>query len=150
MTILCANTELVAAAWLGTLPGLDPSMVATQLPDDNSSWAASGFLVIVGAGGSPNPDVPMRAPIVGTDSWAVAPSSNKPPWGKANHLVETVLAATYQRNLTHRRVVLPGAYPPVFVHSALIRGEPRRVPGDPGGAAHYTMNLQLYWTQVGP
>jgi len=49
------NTELVAMRWLQGLSGLAPAMVSTNIPRDNATWAASGFVQVVGAvGGAMN------------------------------------------------------------------------------------------------
>lgn len=146
--MLRPNSELVAAAWLATVPGLAPDLVATQLPTDQSSWADTGFVTVGPVlGGSPGLQVPMRAPVLSLDSWAVRPSSNRPPWGHAINLLERVIQASYLRG-AKRRVVLPGQFPVAVVHAAFLVTEPRRVYGDPGGLAHYNSNLALRWTAI--
>jgi hypothetical protein len=146
-TLLYPNTELVACAWVGSLPGLTSDMVATQLPDDNSAWAASGFVTLQIVGGSPNLDVPMRSPVLEISAWATRPGSNKPPWGRANNLIEAVLAGTYAQD-QNRPTVLPGLFPRASVRAAQAVTEPRRVYADPADYARYAMNVQLWWTAL--
>ena len=42
-TVHHPSTELVAAAWLATLPGITSSMVASTLPKDHATWEATGL-----------------------------------------------------------------------------------------------------------
>lgn len=147
-TVLRANSELVATVWLGQVPGLVPDMIATQLPDDNSTWAASGFITVGPViGGSPNIDVPMRSPVLQVTAWATRPGSNKPPWGKANNLIETVLAGTYAPG-QGRPVILPGLFPRASVRAVQATIEPRRAYGDPADYARYVTDLQFWWTEL--
>lgn len=141
--LLLPNAELVACAWVGAI--LDPSMVGTTLPDDNTSWATSGFVQVNGVGGTPNIYVPTRASVLGLQFWAVAPSSTKPPWGKAANLAETVLAATYDRARMGLTVTLPGGFPAAVVQTAYPLGDPVRVPGDPANYARYVLDIQIHW-----
>lgn len=138
------TTELVAVAWIGGIQGLAPSMVATQLPQNNASWAASGFVTVRTIGGAPGIYVPLRQPVVAVDGWAINPTSNKPPWFQANGLMELIdhgcRAANAQRWLT-----LPGSYMQARVTTAYWITEPQRVYVDQGGAARYTANLALNW-----
>lgn len=148
MTItLRANTELVTIAWLGGVTGLSAGMVAATLPKDNTSWAVSGFVTVRTVGGAPGMYVPLRAPVVMVDTWAVSPSSGKPPWFKANALAELVdagcRAADVQRTLT-----LPVNYPQARVLGAFLLSEPRRAYGDQGDYARYTADLALRWVEL--
>jgi len=152
-TILRANTDLVAIAWLGGVTGLTPSMVASRLPTDNSTWAASGFVTVHVSGGSSAVDYALRQPIVTLGFWACTANSVKPPWGKAFHLAETVHASLNPtddagRRAIHRDLVLPGNYPRARVMGAIVRSEPRRAYGDVGGAAHVLMDVEFDWVEL--
>jgi hypothetical protein len=143
---LRATPELVATAWLKTVVG---DRVATTLPKDNTTWAASGFCTLVVAGGTPNLYVPLREPAVGVDCWAVNPQSQKPPWNKAAALAEAIQAACYDHPAIPQRVTLPAGYPGVQVLSAYTTGEHRRVPDDPSSYARYSIpGLVIAWTEV--
>lgn len=150
--LLRANTELVAVAWLASAPGIDPAQVATTLPANSAVWAESGFIQVGPVvGGSPNPHIPKRTPVVQVDCWAVNPTSGKPKWSKAINLAETIRAAyeqvdhrTIQRTLT----LLPG-YPQARVTSTYFAVEPRRVPGDSGAYARYQADMIFDWIELG-
>lgn len=146
-TVLRANTELVAVAWLAGVEGLAPGMVAATLPTDNTTWAASGFVTVRTVGGAPGLYTPLRAPVVTVDTWAVRSGTSKPPWFQANYLAELVdrgcRASNVQRTLT-----LPSGYPAARVLSAYLVQEPRRAYGDAGDYAHYTADLTLCWVDL--
>lgn len=146
-TLLRASTELVGVSWLSGVTGLTAGMVATQLPRDNTTWAASGFVTVVTSGGSPGIYTPLRSPVVTVNTWAANPSSNKAPWGQANNLAELIdlgcRAANAQRVLT-----LPGSFPQARVLTAYLVTEPRRSYLDEGDYARYIFDLSLNWTAV--
>jgi hypothetical protein len=143
---LRATPELVATAWLRTVVG---DRVATTLPKDNASWAASGFCTLVSVGGTPNLYVPLREPVMGVDCWAFNPDSQKPPWDKAAMLAEAIAAACQDHAAIPQTVTLPTGYPQAQVLSAYTTGEHRRVPDDPSSYAHYTIpGLVIAWTEV--
>lgn len=143
---LRATPELVAEAWLKTIVG---DRVATTLPKDNSSWAASGFCTLVTAGGTPNMYVPLREPVIGVDCWANNPQSQKPPWNKAAMLAEAIVAACQDHRNIGQTVTLPSGYPAAAVRSAYVTGDPRRIPDDPSSYARYSIpGLALAWVEV--
>lgn len=143
---LRATPELVATAWLKTVVG---DRVATTLPKDNASWAASGFCTLVLAGGTPNMYVPLRDPAMGVDCWAFNPDSQKPPWNKAAALSEAIVAACQDHQAIAQTVALPTGYPAAQVKSAYVTGEPRRIPDDPSSYARYSIpGLVIAWTEV--
>ena len=143
---LRATPELVATAWLKTVVG---DRVATTLPKDNSSWAASGFCTIVTAGGTPHMYVPLREPVIGVDCWAVNPQSQKPPWNKAASLAEAIISACQDHRAIAQTVTLPTGYPAAQVRSAYVTGDPRRIPDDPSSYARYSIpGLAISWVEV--
>ncbi|MCW2898568.1 MAG: hypothetical protein JWO67_833 [Streptosporangiaceae bacterium] len=145
--VLRADTEMVAIAWLLGCTGISNGMAASTLPKDNTSWSATGFVTVSTLVGAPNPYYPLRNPVLQVDCWATVPGSNKPPWGIANNLAETVVAATY--GAAGRVVTLPAAgYPPARVLSAWVVTEPRRVYSDPADYARYMLHLGLTWAEV--
>lgn len=143
------TTDLVAAAFLGGLPGVPAGKVATTLPQDASSWAASGFVQVYGVGGDPERHVALRRPVVTVDCWANAGQSGKPPWGKANQLAEIVLAAVMgMDNFPMTLTGLPAAYAHARVLTAFAVTEPRRITNDPGSYARYTFDLEIHWIEL--
>lgn len=143
-TLLRPTTELVACAWLAGVPGLSSGMVATQLPRDNTSWAASGFVTVRTIGGQPSMYTPLRSPVIAVDAWAVNPTSNKPPWFQANGIMELIRAGCEATN-GHRWVTLPAQYGPAQVTSVYFVTEPQRVYTDQGGYARYNASVALNW-----
>lgn len=143
------NDELVACRWLATIPGITSAMVGTTLPRDNSTWAASGFVQVpMVAGGNPDLDVPMRNPVVQVELWAANPNSQRPPWWKASHLGELIIAACQTPALSHQLLSIGGNYRNARVTGAAVRSGPRRLPRDVGAYAHYVMDLALDWAAV--
>lgn len=144
--LLRANHELVTVAWLKTVVG---DRVASTLPKDNSTWAASGFVTTDTVGGSPNLYVPLREPVMSVDCWAFNPDSQKPPWNKASVLAQAIQAACWEHRAIPQAVTLPAGYPAVHVKSAYCVGDPRRVPDDPSSYARYMIpGLALAWVEV--
>lgn len=146
MTVaLRATTELVAISWLKGVVG---DIVATTLPRDNTSWAASGFVTLATVGGSAHMYVPMRTPVVGVDCWAVSRDSGRPPWNKAAWLAEQVQAACYDVDHIPRTLTLPAGYPSARVLSAYTAYEPRRVPDDAASYARFSLGIVLSWVEL--
>jgi hypothetical protein len=155
---LLATSELVVAAWIASIPGLSPQMVATTLPPDvtpegkPAPWIQTGFVTISVVGGSPDPYLPVKKPVLQVDAWAAVPGSNKPPWGMANVLIETIRYATLQRTGFNRLLTLTAngfAYPSAVVDSAYFLTEPRRDYADAADYAHYLCDMQVVWRTPG-
>lgn len=150
------TSELVVVAWL---KGLDfiGSNVATQLPADNSSWSASGFLVVTPAGGSSSASaggdssmyLPIGGPVMSLDCWAVSPNSSKPPWNKAFQMAQRIrMYALETPELVARNVTLSATYYPAHVYSAWPLNEPRRIPSDPANYAHVSFDMEFRWRKT--
>lgn len=150
-----ANSEVVAVAWIGTVTGMPAGIVATQLPEDATGWASTGF-VTVGAGGIPGgvlggiPDryIGTRHPVISVHSWATKIGSAKPPWGDASNLLEILVAGCLDEDNMRRTLTLPAGYGTARAMEAYPLTEPRRIPGDPSGYAHYQLDLQLHWVDL--
>jgi hypothetical protein len=152
------TSDMVAVAWLGGITGLSPNMISTNLPQDQTTWSTSGFIVVSTIAGDVNMYLPqIRRPIVQIDAYATNPNSGKPPWGKANHLAELVRshveagnrASNFARLLTFSQ----GDYLGANVIDAMMLSEPRRgligtdtsTSGDAASYARYMFDLQLTW-----
>ena len=79
------SNEQVAVKWLTGIPALS-GRVATSLPTDLSTWAASGFVTVGNAGGTPHMYYQLARPVVSVHWWAVTVSGSNPPWGVASDL----------------------------------------------------------------
>jgi hypothetical protein len=142
------TNELVAVSWLKTV---SDTSVATELPQDSTTWASAGFTQVTSVGGTPDNDIPIAAPVLSLDFWA-APAvtgSGKPQWNMANARAEVVRAAV----LDHRAVPtvltdFPAVYSDARVLGAQLLSEPRRIRGDEADYAHYQCDLRLWWVVV--
>jgi hypothetical protein len=147
---LHADSDLVAVAWLRTLEGLVADGVATQLPADEKSWAANGFVVVpVQVGGTPHSTMPLRRPVLQVETWGTVPGSDKLPWGIPSQLCEQIRMGTYDRLNFGRLLQITAngvTYPPARVKSAKMLTEPRRIWHDTGDYAGKMFNLELQWT----
>lgn len=150
------TSDMVAVAWLGGVPGLLPSLVATTLPRDHTTWATSGFVTVAAIAGTTHMYLPVRQPVTQVDCWAVNPNSNQPPWGKANQFAERIRSHVEEHprpTSFYRLLTFPqGDYHGAQVTQAIMRTEPRRgivqgisPTGDEASYAHYLFDLELWW-----
>lgn len=155
---LLATSELVAAAWIGSIPGLSPQMTGEVLPPDvqpdgtPAPWLLTGFITVQVAGGSPDADLPVKKPVIQVDAWAAKPGSSEPPWLKASVLAETVRYACLDRVRVPRllRIQINGvAYPSAQVMAAYLVTEPRRLYEDPAMYARVQMDMAIQWRTAG-
>lgn len=146
MALFLPTNELVAVHWLKSIDGIPSNSVATELPADNSTWAASGFVQVSVAGGSPDLYTPQNQPLLQIDCWAAKPNSEKPPWAKANNLAEIIKAAVYEKRYWGH-LALPPQYENCRVLGSVVASEPRKVLGDEARFACYTFDLQLFWVR---
>jgi hypothetical protein len=150
-----ANTDLVGVAWLKTVPGLDPTAVATRLPKtggevDVTKLRTSGFVVWrSGLGGVSSGK--LRRAIGVAEFWAAPDAgSSQVPWGRASDITEAVYAELSDEFSTVANAVtvtLPGDYHPARVHTVRALGEPQKVEGDPSGFARFDINIEINWTE---
>ncbi len=150
---LHASTDLVAVAWIRTISGLVADGVATQLPSDETTWAANGFVVVpTQVGGTPHSTIPLRRPVVQVECWGTVPGSDKLPWGIPSQLAEQIRFGTYDRTTFGRPLTITAggvSYPGARVLSARMMTEPRRVWHDSGDYAGFTFDLMLQWVSAG-
>ena len=139
--------DLVAVAWLKGVAGIPSGSVATTLPSDNTTWAASGFVQVTVVGGSPEPHMPLRVPVLSVDCWAVNPGSGRPPWGKAATLAELVRDGTLAADVG-RTVTLPVGGLTARVLSVYALSEARRILDDDGSYARFSLDVALAWVGV--
>lgn len=151
-TLQHATTDLVATAWLTTIPGITAAMAGTQLPqpaaDGTVPWADSGFVQTTTVGGSPGMYVPLASPVVQIDCWATQSNSDLPPRAKANALAEAVRWAAVLNTGIETVLTLRTGYAGARVMAAYLLGEPRPVYGDPSDYARYTMTVAMNWVEV--
>lgn len=151
-TVLLADGELVACGWIRSIPGFTADVVATTLPADESQWIDNGAIQVTVISGTLNPDVAFHTTLVQADCYANNEGSNKPPWGKSLSLATQIYLGCLGRRTVPRAVTVSKGgltYPPATVRTAYAPMEPRRLPGDPGDYAIYSIDLALTWSQVG-
>ena len=144
------NTDLVAEAWIAQrVPGIVAAQVAGSLPAV-ASWLDEGFVTVQSIPGTqPNVDIPVRRPIIQVDTWGASGAQTaKPHWGKAFRLAELIRLATEEGQEYGQTVTLPDAYDGARVQAAYLVAEPSKVPGDPSGYAHVTLDLALDWVPL--
>src|SRR4051812_21757920 len=101
------TAELVTTYWIKGVPGVPADLVAGTVPARTPEFAQSGFIQVQSGGGTRDFETYMRSSQVLIGAWAYNANSQKVPWGKANQLLELVLAGTED---AARRVALPAAY----------------------------------------
>lgn len=147
-----ATTELVATAWLATIPGITAAMAGTQLPrpaaDGTVSWAATGFVQTTPVGGDFGMYTALASPVVQVDCWATQSNSDLPPLAKANALAMAVAWAAVENTGIETVLNLRAGYAAARVMSAYLLGAPRPLYGDPSDYARYTMNVAMNWVEA--
>ncbi|MGW6738660.1 hypothetical protein [Streptomyces sp. NPDC055013] len=147
MGITYANDELVARAWLKTVAGLPVNQIGTIVPQDNTTWAASGFVQITVTGDASHKYYRLRRPVITAVCWAVAPGKQTPPWGKACDLAEAIAEACWSFEPSELSLGVTGA-PAVRTLQANIIQPPRRAFGDAAEYAKYTVDFELIWNET--
>lgn len=148
--MLLPNGELVAKAWILGVPGIPAHSVATTLPEDRSTWAASGFIRVTAFPSTPELHVQKRMTVIDIESvFQAKEGSDKPPWNKAAQNAEKIFNATYDDDalFIQRRLILPTAYDDARVLT-VIPGEPERRGEDPDSNAIYGMAATFNWIRV--
>jgi hypothetical protein len=146
---LLPTTRLVAIGWLQlVVPGIG---VDKRLPTvaDYPALRTDGFLRIAGAGGDPDPYVPMRGPVIQVECWLAPPATGEPvSWARAQQLAERVLNATYDGTFMRRRIDLSavGNYAPARVHTVTALTEPDDVEEPGSDWARVDLDLLFQWT----
>lgn len=147
-----ARSELVAVAFIKTMSGIATNgMVSTQLPEDNTSWAASGFIKCGPVvGGSPEMYVPIRKPVIQLNCYAVNSNTMFPDWGKAEELANLIVEGTFDTSLLYKALTLRSGVNQALVMSAEAMTEPARLEDNPSAYASYTVDLKLTWKEILP
>lgn len=151
------NDEIVAVAWIASVPGLSDAMVGTTLPPDvnqygRPTWASTGYVTVAVAGGNPDALLPVNRPVIQVDCWASVPGSGKPPWLQAAAIAQAIQHATWERhNISRPLSVSAGgvAYPRAIVQGASMATSFRRIYDDAGDYARYQGDLWLSWITPG-
>lgn len=149
MTNQYAATETVAVAWLKSL-GL--TAVGTTVPEDHTSWYATGFVQVEKTGTRIDPYLKLRSNVITCHIWAARQDRNaqNPPWGQANQIAELIVDGCFDPSKSAGvALTLPASVGalPVTVLSAWLIQDPTRAPSDEQFMAHYVLDLQMSWVQ---
>lgn len=156
-----ANSEQVAIAWLKAQADLANVQMGTTLPQNNTSWADTGFIQVgvTGRGHSSN-EIPYRCPVITAHCWATNPGKQRVPWGKANDLAEIIWdCCLIEGNGIENLSTAISAAPKVRVLQVWGVQEPRRhrwgfptldtgAVINPGNTAHYTVDFEIAWAEL--
>jgi hypothetical protein len=147
------NSELVVCAWMNSIAELTrPSnFCATQLPEDNSTWGSSGFTTVTVVGGRRDMDLHAGRPVVKLDIWATQPSGQRPLWGAAFNMAESIIKASEDEPNIRRLLTLTShgkSYGTARVMETYTLGEPMRVDNDPSAYAHVVMDMRFHWVRL--
>jgi hypothetical protein len=151
------NSELVAMAWIASIPGFNTSMVATQPPVEQNwplnSDSVGQFVTVATIGGTPMLGMPIAQAVMEIKGWATKPGSNKPPWFAANDLLQRIWLATYskQPGVFGRALTIQSGnvtYNPASATEAVVHAEPRRIYSDPRNWACYSMDMSFSWREA--
>lgn len=151
---LVPSDDLVAAAWIATIPHFTTAMTGTRLPPDidesgqPAAWLATGFVTVAVAGGTPHSLLPVHRPVMDVRCYAAVPGSNLPPWEAAKALGQAITKATWDR-VTINRQIIPASegvtYPAAFVQGAYMATHFRPVYDDAADYAVVQGDLALEW-----
>jgi hypothetical protein len=151
---LAPDDELVAAAWIASIPGFTAAMTGPTLPPDitpdgePAPWISTGYVTVAVAGGNPDDLLPVHRPVIDVQCWATVPGSNRPPWQMAKALANAITKATWDRT-TLNRVVTPVVngvtYPTASVQGAKVLTAFRRLYSDTADYACVQGDLWLSW-----
>lgn len=147
-----ATSELAAVAWIKSLTGygFTDGMVATQLPKDQDTWAATGFVVAgPDAGGAQHAYVHWHESVLQLESYGVNPSTLNPDWATANRLLQHITNASRDNASLNVELATRTGYAPVRITGAWPATSAQRARTDPSSYALYRMDLALNWIQIG-
>lgn len=146
---LYGNTEIVTVAFLEHVLA-QSGIVDTELPGDQDSWAATGFVqVIAPHAGDANAYAPIESPVVEIRCWACDPGGRLPPWQQANQLAQRIRRRTFTDYTAPVTVTLPADYEQAIVDTARLVTHPARVTGDDSSFACYRFDFEISWRGAG-
>jgi hypothetical protein len=153
------TTDLVAVAWISSIPDIPAGSCATSMPNQED-WPVgpdgiSRFITARVVGGTPmTGTAPVAHPVLEISAWATKVGTNKPPWHAAAQLCEIIRIASYGRTLGvfgRPLTFSPGGrqYATATVTGVMLHTEPRRMYADPRNYAHYQFDAGMFWKEAG-
>lgn len=150
------DAEMVAAAWIRSIPGIVVDAVDVQFPwDVNVPPAVNGYVQVSSAGGVPDQNVPLFHTTVQVDCWVLAPSEDRIFRLRASALAKQIQYATWDRLKAERGVEVIEqlsdgtfiTYPNAHVYTAvcLTDAHPLITAENPSYEA-YSFDMMFTWT----
>lgn len=149
------TSDYVGVHWLRSLSQLSGVDIANEVVDPwvetdggwKPQWTDRSFISIIAVGGGVDPYAPQFTPVYQIDCWARPKNrGSQPPWYAANQLAEIIRHLQYEVDGS-MLVTLPSPYGNARVVDVTVLSEPRRVPLDPNGIAHYTLDAEVTFYQ---
>ena len=138
---------LVVSAWLDSIPTLRAGISGPELPEDNTSYGGSGFVVISPVGGYRDIFLARTGrPIIQLDCHAIAPDTGLPLWYRAGDLLDEIVRATETKSTLQRILTLPHDRGSARVMSCYPISEPRKLYRDDTSAAIQSQDFVFHWT----
>lgn len=149
-----ANSTMVAAAWINSVPGLSADGVAcaSELPDD-VAVLESGFVVVTVVGGDSSGYETVGRPICQVDVYAQKNGSAL--WTRGQNIVQTIKAAARADRYKEVSRLLPMSVRGISYGTAMVlecggvvMTEERKLYGDVGQAARWQFDMDFVWTVI--
>jgi hypothetical protein len=144
------SSELAVWAWLQSIPGITPAMVSTRLPQDQTTWATTGF-VRVGPefGGALHREIPVRSPVMELHVYGTNPGTNQPGWQTASDLAELIIQACYANHNLNNALDMPvPGYRQARVCGVWPDTDPRRNHNDVADYGHFELDVEFRWIEI--
>lgn len=149
---LLVTPEDVLSAWIASIPGFTPDVVAPVLPADVTTWQNHGAVTMFVVGGTEHPYIPLAKTVLQVETWTCNPGSNEPKWRESRNMASQVRLACLDRTGMKRalQVTVNGVvYPAGSVESVYFLSTPRRAYGDRADYAGYLFDVAMTWFQEG-
>ena len=148
------DDEVVAIAWIETIPGLALDGVSTELPEDIDINPRLGYVQVTQVGGGMGSDFPIHTAVVQCDCYVVNPDNDRVHYLTTRRLAEKIRDACYHR-LSVQRALHPHAigpdsmnieYPLAKVFSAYAPTYPHRIASPPDDQyAGHSVDITITW-----
>lgn len=151
------DAELVAVAWLNSIPGIQLDYADWRFPWDIeiSNDNKYGYLQVTVTGGAPDVNAPYFRSAVQVDAWVASPSEDRQYRLQASKLIKQVQYACLDRKSVKRGVTpverFPDGtvylYPAAHVESVYCLSEPHRMQSKDNALYEgYSADFMFTWT----
>lgn len=149
------DAEVVAAAWIMSIPGLTLDLADYQLPWDLNVPVLNGYVQLTVIGGPANQNVPIFTSMLQVDCWVEAPSEDRVFRMQASAIAKQIQYATWDRKNCPRGVTptpflssgTTVTYANAHVSSAYVMQEPHKIQStDNPMYEGYSMDMMFTWS----